>query len=235
MSDPQRAPTEPTREEDPGDIVETAIGNLWAVVNELSRLKLAAPREYRVSIFGSARTRPGDPVYENVKELARQLAARGCGIVTGGGPGLMRAANEGERLGDPENRRHTIGVRVELPFEPEANPFVEQAFMHRTFFSRLHHFVRLSHAFVIVDGGIGTTLEMFMVWQLLQVRHLDSVPLILVGPMWKNLVDWAKGNMLRPDGALASAPDLDLPHCVPTIDAVYPIIEKSMEDFRRRA
>ncbi|MEI4926893.1 LOG family protein, partial [Klebsiella pneumoniae] len=91
-------------------------------------------------------------------------------IVTGGGPGLMQAANEGAAQVRAPERNRSVGIRVDLPFEQEANPFVEQAYEHGTFFTRLHHFVLVSDAFVVVPGGIGTVLEMMMVWQLLQVR-----------------------------------------------------------------
>ena len=94
--------------------------------------------------------------------------------------------------------RASVGIRVDLPFEQEANPFVEQVFEHQTFFTRLHHFVLASDAFVVVPGGIGTVLEMLMIWQLLQVRHITEVPLVLVGKMWAGLVDWARMNMLDP-------------------------------------
>ena len=173
-----------------------------------------ATDELRVTIFGSARIQPGDAVYAQVRDLARALSARGCTIVTGGGPGLMQAANEGAQLGDPDNERASIGIRVDLPFEQGANPFVEQSYTHRTFFSRLHHFARLSNAFVVVDGGIGTALESLMVWQLLQVEHLQGVPLIFVGPMWRDLVAWAKHHMLGKATPLADEKDLDLPVCV---------------------
>jgi uncharacterized protein (TIGR00730 family) len=194
------------------------------VVNTLALLQ-PHRTEYRVSIFGSARTRPGTVPYEQVKELARKLASQGCAIVTGGGPGLMQAANEGERLGDTDGKRRTIGVRVELPFEQGANPFVEQAYLHGTFFSRLHHFVRLSNAFVVVDGGIGTTLEALMVWQLLQVRHIRDVPLVLVGPMWRGFIVWAKEYMLSADPPLANPSDLDIPVCVDTAAEAVAVIE----------
>lgn len=216
------------------DVVEKALGNLWGVVNELARLKPARPREYRVSIFGSARAKPGTPAYLKVKELARRLAAGGCTIVTGGGPGLMQAANEGEREGDPGNLRCTVGIRVDLPFEQGANPFVEDAYTHRTFFSRLHQFARLSNAFVVVDGGIGTTLETLMVWQLLQVKHLHDVPLVLVGPMWRKLVAWARASMISAEAPLASAPDMDLPTCVDTIDEAAALIEAHVARFLAR-
>lgn len=213
-------------------VIESALGNLWGVVNDLARLQPRQSNAYRVSIFGSARAKPGTLAYDKVRDLARRLAARGCTIITGGGPGLMQAANEGERLGDPDGHRPTIGIRVELPFEQGANPFVEEAHLHRTFFSRLHQFVRLSNAFVVVDGGIGTTLETLMVWQLLQVKHIRDVPLVLVGPMWRGLVEWARASMLSPAGPLASAPDIDIPTCVDTTEEAAAIIEAHVARVR---
>ncbi|HEY3448422.1 MAG TPA: LOG family protein [Myxococcales bacterium] len=204
------------------------------MVNQLAKLRPPASDEFRVSIFGSARIKPGDPVYAQVRDLARELSARGCAIVTGGGPGLMQAANEGAQLGDPKNERASIGIRVDLPFEQRANPFVEQAYTHQTFFTRLHHFARLSSAFVVVDGGIGTALESLMVWQLLQVKHLEGVPLIFVGPMWKDLVGWAKKHMLGRATPLANEKDLDLPVCVEDGAQALAVLEKAMTEFRAR-
>jgi uncharacterized protein (TIGR00730 family) len=147
----------------------------------------------------------------------------GCDIVTGGGPGLMQAANEGASLAGT-GTTGSMGIRVDLPFEQHANPFVEQAFEHETFFTRLHHFVIASDAFVVVPGGIGTALETLMIWQLLQVRHADNVPLILVGKMWKGLVDWARSSMLDPRLALANAADLEIPRCVETADEAIALV-----------
>ena len=192
----------------------------------------AAADEFRVTIFGSARTKPGDAVYAQVRDLARELSARGCSIVTGGGPGLMQAANEGAQLGDPKNEHASIGIRVELPFEQGANPFVEQAYTHRTFFTRLHHFTRLSNAFVVMDGGIGTTLESLMVWQLLQVKHLEGVPLIFVGSMWKELVGWARRHMLGRETPLANEGDLELPVCVDDGAQALAVLERALARFR---
>src|SRR5215472_14398728 len=129
-------------------LVETIFG-LWAAVNNLTRLRPSRREHYRVTIFGSARTQPGHWVYKEVKRMAEALAVMGCDIVTGGGPGLMQAANEGaEAAGDPERNR-SVGIRVDLPFEQQANPFVEQALEHRTFFTRLHHFVLATDALVV--------------------------------------------------------------------------------------
>jgi hypothetical protein len=215
------------------DVIEEALNDLWSVVDDLSQLKLEAPEYFRVCIFGSARTQPGQPVYEDVKALAAQLSSHGCDIVTGGGPGIMQAANEGENVGDPENHTRSIGVRIDLPSEQGANPFVEKLYTHRTFYSRLHQFMRLSSAFVVVGGGIGTTLEALMVWQLLQVRHISHVPFILVGEMWRDLVDWAKRHMLHPEPPLAEPEDLELPQCVDNVQDAVDLLAPYIADFDR--
>ena len=123
----------------------------------------------------------------------------------------------------PERNR-SIGIRVELPFEQDVNPFVEQAFEHKTFFSRLHHFVLTSDAFVVTPGGIGTVLELMMIWQLLQVKHLPDTPLILVGNMYAELVDWTKKNLLKPELSLASPEDLAIARCVKTADEAIALL-----------
>jgi uncharacterized protein (TIGR00730 family) len=194
-------------------LIDTIFG-LWATVNNLSRLRPSRRERYRVTVFGSARTQPGHWVYQEVKHLAAALSAMGCDIVTGGGPGLMQAANEGAREAGAAERVESIGIRVDLPFEQKVNPFVEQVFEHQTFFTRLHQFVLMSDAYVVAPGGIGTVLESMMIWQLLQVRHLYDTPLIFAGPMWRDLVDWARSKMLRAGFELASSEDLQIPRCV---------------------
>jgi len=214
------------------EVLEDALYDLWSVANELARIHPPKPKYYRVTIFGSSRIRPGDAIYSEVRLLARNLSEMGCDIVTGGGPGLMQAANEGAQLGDPGNRTRSFGLPIELPRrEEEPNPFVEKIYRHRTFFSRLHHFVRLSSAFIVVPGGIGTTLETALIWQLLQVRHVRDVPLILVGDMWKDFSDWAKRHMLSSDPQLASPGDLEIPSCVASAEEACEIIAKSLEAF----
>jgi uncharacterized protein (TIGR00730 family) len=203
-------------------ILSTTIMTLWDAVNELTRLRPSKRERYRVAIFGSARAEPGTHVYEEVKRAAAAFAAMGCDIVTGGGPGLMQAANEG--AASVGARPGSMGIRIELPFEQDVNPFVEQAFAHKTFFTRLHHFVIASDAFVVVPGGIGTVLETLMIWQLLQVRHVNDVPLILVGKMWKGLVDWASNSMLDPQLQLASPEDLTIPRCLETADEAIAVV-----------
>src|SRR5262249_50469296 len=149
-----------------------------------------------------------------VRDTAKELTHLGCDIVTGGGPGLMQAANEGARLADPNCDQKSIGIRVELPFEQDVNAFVTQAFEHKTFFTRLHHFVLVSDAFIVMPG-IGTVLEMLLIWQLLQVRHLTDVPLILAGQFWDGMIDWTRHVMLKPDVPLVCPEDLDIPVILP--------------------
>jgi uncharacterized protein (TIGR00730 family) len=194
-------------------LVDTLFG-LWATVNNLTRLRPSRHERYRVTVFGSARTEPEHWVYAEVKQMCSALSAMDCDIITGGGPGLMQAANEGAKVTQASQGVQSLGIRVHLPFEQEANPFVEQAFEHATFFTRLHHFVLVSDAYIVAPGGIGTVLESMMIWQLLQVRHLHDTPLIFAGSMWKGLVDWASAQMLRPGFELANPEDIRIPRCV---------------------
>lgn len=210
-------------------ILATTVLDLWKVVNNLTRLRPSKRERYRVAIFGSARAQPGTFVYEEVKRVAAATAAMGCDIVTGGGPGNMQAANEGAAS---VGRETSVGIGIELPFEQDFNPFVEHAFEHQSFFTRLHHFVLASDAFVVTPGGIGTVLEMLMVWQLLQVKHLDNVPLILAGKMWRGLVDWASVAMLDPRLNLANPDDMKIPVCVDTADEAIALIRKHHEAWR---
>lgn len=210
------------------EVVQEAVLSLWQVVNGLSSIQPPRRERYRVTIFGSARITNGSVLYEDVKRLASELTYLGCDIVTGGGPGLMEAANAGSVLADPEDRTRSIGIRVDLGFEQEVNPFVEEVFRHQTFFSRLHHFVLLSDAFVVMPGGIGTTLEALMIWQLLQVRSLRNTPFIMVGEMWSQLIDWARQTMLP---QMADVPDMDIPTCVTSVDEAIALLQKSHQTW----
>jgi uncharacterized protein (TIGR00730 family) len=210
-------------------LVERAVTGLWEVVNDLTRLRRTTRQNYRVTIFGSARIKSGSPAYDSVKKLAAELTQMGCDIMSGGGPGLMQAANEGASSIDPKALERSVGIRVDLPFEQEVNPFVGKVYDHRTFFSRLHHFMIVSDAFVVVPGGIGTLLELSIAWQLLQVRKLYNTPLILVGKMWAGLVEWARETMLREGSELASPEDMDIPRCVNTIEETIALIRQNRE------
>jgi len=204
---------------------------LWDVVNSLTRLRPSRPDRYRVTIFGSARAKTGTFGYEETKRVAAALAEMGCDIITGGGPGLMQAANEGAATA-PERAR-SVGIRVDLPFEQDVNAFVTQAFEHRTFFTRLHQFVLASDAFIVAPGGIGTILETMMIWQLLQVGHLRGVPLILVGKMWPGLIEWARRSLLSMDPPLANPEDMNIPRCAASADEALEIIREYHDQWLR--
>lgn len=213
-------------------VVKQAVIQLWDVINGLTSLSPPKRKRYRVTIFGSARIEQNLVIYDQVKWLATQLTKMDCDIVTGGGPGLMQAANEGSVIADPTNQTQSIGIRVKLGFEQEVNPFVEEVFQHQTFFSRLHQFVLISNAFVVMPGGIGTTLEAFMIWQLLQVRHLNDIPLIMVGDMWSDLVAWAKKYMVEGKFSLANPEDIQIPYCVDTVEEAIKILQASQLEWQ---
>jgi uncharacterized protein (TIGR00730 family) len=219
-------------EEGVKQVLVSTVLSLWEIVNSLTRLRPSKHERYRVTIFGSARAKAGTYVYDEVKRVAAALAEMGCDIITGGGPGLMQAANEGAAAANAPERNRSVGIRVELPFEQEVNPFVERAFEHKSFFTRLHQFVLMSDAFVVSPGGIGTVLELMMVWQLLQVKHLHDVPLILVGKMWADLVQWAKQHLLKPELSLANAEDMTIPRCVNTADEAIALLREHHAKWR---
>ena len=215
------------------EVVAETVLALWDAVNNLTRLRPTRRERYRVTIFGSARVPRDSWVYAEVKRLAKALAELGCDIVSGGGPGLMQAANEGAC--EAGSKERSLGIRVELPFEQEANPFVEEVFEHRTFFTRLHQFVLMSDAFVVVPGGVGTVLETLMIWQLLQVKHLERTPLILIGAMWADLRDWARRHMteLHPELPLAKPEDMEIPICLKSADEAIGVIRERHAEWLR--
>lgn len=215
------------------EVIIDSVFDLWKVVNNLTRLRATKCEHYRVTIFGSARAKPGSFAYEQVRQLASDLASMGCDIVTGGGPGLMQAANEGATEGGASQRSRSVGIRVALPFEQTVNPFVKESYEHETFFSRLHHFAVASDAFIIVPGGIGTTLEATMVWQLLQVGHLKKdIPLIFVGKMWADFIEWTRHHLLP--NHLVNPEDLEIPYCVDTAEEAIAIVQKYHENWRNK-
>jgi uncharacterized protein (TIGR00730 family) len=218
------------REPDVGKIIDRTIVRLWDTIEELEALNPAELHFYRVAVFGSARIRPQDKEYAEVRALATRLTELGCDIVTGGGPGLMEAANEGaaSSRGNGRPKTRSFGLTIAIPYE-KANPYLDTVTAHRTFFSRLHHFVRMSQAFVIFPGGIGTALELMMVWQLLQVGFMTERPVVLVGEMWRGLVDWMRREMVP--RKLVNDTDLDLVRLVNSIEEAVLVIEQHKKRF----
>lgn len=185
---------------------------------------------YRVCIFGSARIGADSPFYAQTFDLAREMARRGVDIVTGGGPGLMEAANRGAKEGS--NLSRSIGLPIQLPFESDANAHLDVKHHHKRFSSRLDEFMRISHAVVITPGGIGTLLELFYTWQLMQVNHIKPRPFILLGrSMFEGLIEWLDN---VPVGLnLMSKDDLRMIKVVDTVDEVVQVLEPHIDAFRR--
>ena len=220
-------PNRKRRQRDPE--VDRIILQLWNIIDDLEILLPSHSRWFRVTIFGSSRISSGDALYQTARDVAFQLSRLGCDIVTGGGPGLMEAANEGAQEGDESGKTKSYGLHIELPFEYKPNPYIDRLSSHRTFFSRLHHFVRLSHAYVVLPGGIGTSLETFMIWQLLQVGYMQNRPLVLLGKMWHGLLQWMNTEMVPKD--LVHGNELEIAKVVESVDDVVNIIRPYKEKF----
>lgn len=223
----------PPTSEDAARAIDRIIVNLWATIEDLEHLQPEESQFFRATIFGSARITPDGPLYADVRDTAARLAQLGCDIVTGGGPGLMAAANEGAKAGDPTGRIRSIGLTIELPhLEEGPNPYLDRITAHRTFFSRLHHFVRMSQAFIVFPGGIGTALESFMTWQLVQVGMIRERPVVFVGEHWRGLLDWMRGTLLT--GGYVSARDFDLIQLVDRPEDAIAIVAEAKKAFDAR-
>ncbi len=171
-----------------------------------------------ISIFGSARVQPGHPYYELTVSVAKRLAEEGFGILSGGGPGVMEAANKGAKEGGGKS----VGLNIELPFEQHANEYVDKdRNLHFDyFFVRKVMFTKYSQAFVMMPGGFGTLDEFFEVATLIQTGKMLQVPLVMVGTeFWTGLISWMKQRMLETDKTI-SAVDLDLLKLADTPDEV---------------
>ena len=168
-------------------------------IETLSRVKHA------VSIFGSARTAPDDPYYQKAELLARLLAQKGFSVITGGGPGIMEAANKGAA----EAGGRSVGMNIRLPFEQKPNPYANINIDYRYFFTRKVMFVKYAMAYVVMPGGFGTLDELFEALTLIQTKRIKGFPVILMGSeYWKGLLDWLRKTMLH-DNKISPA-DLEL-------------------------
>ena len=187
-------------------------------------------KDFRVVVFGSARIKPGDKIYEQVFSIGKAVGAMGADIVTGGGPGLMEAANKGHMAGKiAGDDAHSIGVGIKLPFEESLNKHIDFKDEHDHFSTRLDMFMALSNIVVVAPGGIGTLLELAYTWQLIQVGHICKTPIILVGKMWKDLLEWVKRDMVAQ--GLVSPGDLDFIHVVKNEHEAIAIIHETKAMF----
>ncbi|MDY0186760.1 MAG: TIGR00730 family Rossman fold protein [Syntrophus sp. (in: bacteria)] len=168
-------------------------------IEELSTLRNA------VSIFGSARVKPGDSCYQQAESLAKRLAEKGFSVITGGGPGVMEAANKGASEGGGKS----VGMNIRLPFEQKPNPYANVSIDYKYFFIRKVMFVKYAVAYVIFPGGYGTLDELFEALTLIQTRRIKSFPVVLLGSSyWKGLMEWMSDTMLKENMILPE--DLDL-------------------------
>lgn len=175
-----------------------------------------------VSIFGSARTHPGDSDYKKTEETAAKLVKKGYAIVTGGGPGIMEAANKGAS----EAGGVSVGLNINLPEEQKPNKYIGTYLDFRYFFVRKVMFVKYSVAFVIFPGGLGTLDELFESVGLIQTRKIKPFPVILVGrEYWKGLMNWMKLTVL--DGGKISPEDINLFHIIDEPDEIVNFVKKN--------
>jgi len=181
-----------------------------------------------VSIFGSARTKPDDPYYKWAEEMAAELVRHGYGVITGGGPGIMEAANKGASSQEGKS----VGLNIELPFEQHANIYIDpdKLLTFDYFFVRKVMFVRYSQGFIVMPGGFGTLDELFEAITLIQTEKIGRFPIILVGKSyWQGLFDWIKDQMLTRGNI--SPEDLDLINLAETPAEAVEIINEFYSKF----
>lgn len=187
---------------------------------------------FRVCIFGSARIKPEDEIYQTTRKIAHLMGMHGIDVLTGGGPGLMEAANQGVLEGKQQSgsRSRSIGISIELNQLEPLNDHIDVKHHHKKFSSRLDDFMRLSNAIIVMPGGIGTMLELVFSWQLLQVGHLPGRPIVLVGrDFWTGLLEWMKDKLAG--RALVSPGDFRWLSIVDEPDEVMQIIQVEHQKF----
>jgi len=177
-----------------------------------------------VSIFGSARTHYNDKYYKQAEDIAYKLTQKGYGVITGGGPGIMEAANKGAKRG----KGKSVGINIDLPFEQHANLYIDAdkliTFDH--FFIRKVMFMKYAQGFIVLPGGFGTFDELFEAITLIQTRKIGKFPIILVGrKYWSGLIEWIKVAMLEEEHTISAA-DLELFTLVDTSDEAVDYIVK---------
>lgn len=190
------------------------------------------PEHFRVAIFGSARIKPNDPRYNQIYNLARMIAADGMDVVTGGGPGLMEAANKGHKEGRKSKKVHSVGLNIMLPDEQSANKHLDVQKDFNRFSDRLDYFMKLSNVVVVAPGGVGTILELVYTWQLMQVEHTCDHPIILLGDMWRPFIEWIENWPLKK--RLVSEGDMMPIFLAKHCREAMKIIRKAHQDFIHR-
>jgi len=189
--------------------------------------------EFRVTIFGSARVKKGNRLYEDIYSLGKTLAQRGIDIVTGGGPGLMAAASNGHKEGRKNNHAHAIGLEIELPNAQKTNEGVDVMRKFQRFSNRLDNFMLLSNIIVVTPGGVGTLLELFYSWQLVQKNKIATIPIIILGEDYKGLIKWLKEYQIK--RKYFDRKDLDLLYYCKNAKEIMKIIENHYSKYKKQS
>ncbi len=208
----------------------TASQEAWRVFGIMSEFVEATQRltniRPAVSIFGSARTPPDSPYYKLTEDIARQLSDAGFSVISGGGPGIMEAANKGAYFG----KSPSVGLNIQLPHEQSANEFQDISQTFRHFFARKYMFVRFANAYVVMPGGFGTLDELLEALTLIQTGKSQKIPIILVHePFWRGLIDWFRSTLV--DEGVISPADLSL---IQVIDKPEDVVEAIFKHYESR-
>ena len=182
-----------------------------------------------VSVFGSARTQPNNQYYQQAEEIGYLLTQKGYGVITGGGPGIMEAANKGAKRGGGKS----VGLNIELPFEQSHNTFIDndKLLNFDYFFVRKVMFIKYAQGFIVLPGGVGTLDELFEAITLIQTGKIGKFPIVLVGSSyWEGILDWIKRIMLEKEKNISTA-DLELFDIVDTPSEVVEIIERFYKKY----
>ncbi len=210
--------------------VQSSAREAWRMFEIIAEFVTATERlraiQPAVTIFGSARVKPDAPAYVLAEEIARRLSDAGFSVISGGGPGIMEAANKGAFAGSSPS----VGLNIQLPHEQHANPYQDISHTFQHFFARKVMFTKLSSAFVMLPGGFGTLDELFEALTLVQTGKIRRVPLILVGSgFWGGLTDWIRGR-LAVDG-MVGAED---PELLQVIDEPQAVVEAIFAHYHSR-
>lgn len=193
--------------------------------------KRISPKHFHVTIFGSARIKKNNSMYKEIYKLAERIGRNDWDVITGGGPGIMEAANLGHRKGNAKGNAHSIGLGIKLPHEQRFNGGVQLYRKFKVFSKRLDNFMLLSNAIVIAPGGVGTLLETVYSWQLMQVGDTCQIPIIFLGDMWKGFLNWLKKEPLK--NGYFTKKDFKLLYHAKSAKEAIEIIEKTEEMWKK--
>ncbi len=202
----------------------------WRIFGIMSEFVEATDRlgaiKPAVTIFGSARIKPDTPYYELAEKTARLLSDSGFSVISGGGPGIMEAANKGAFYG----KSPSVGLNIQLPHEQQTNPYQDISQTFRHFFARKYMFVRFASAYVVMPGGFGTLDELMEALTLIQTGKARKIPLILVcSDFWKGLIDWFKETLVREQ--MIEAEDM---HLIQLLDEPEKVVEAIFKHYEAR-